>query len=140
MGASGARKTGVGRPLAARLGVRYLDGDDLRSLKRACRTYIVQDAPRAPGLFIHLTGASDVVEAGIKARKDHFLPAALPANPFATLKSPRPDDNAITIAIDQSLDPVVDATAARLGACQNDQYGRADRRGSHGRRDRRAAG
>ena len=116
MGASGCRKTGVGRPLTARLGVRYLDGDDLRSLKRACRTYIVQDAPRAPGLFIHLTGASDVVEVGMKARKGHFLPAALLANPFATLKSPGADENAIAIAINQPLDPVFDAIAAKLGA------------------------
>jgi gluconokinase len=102
------------------------------ALKRAYWT-----GRRRVGVAHHLMRSS---RPGWRPTRAIFMHVALLANKFATFEPPGPDENAIAIAIDQPLDAVVDVIVAKLGACQNDQHGRADRRGSHGRRHRRAAG
>jgi gluconokinase len=157
MGVSGCGKTAVGKLLAERLGVHFVDGDDLHpaenvakmsrgqpltdadrwpwltrigrqlaqamsptivgcsALKRAYRSHITHEAG-APVLFIHLAGSREVIEARMKVRKGHFMPASQLANQFATLEPPGPDENAIAVDIDQPLDGVVDAVIAKLRA------------------------
>jgi gluconokinase len=84
------------------------------ALKRAYRDYIVREAGGPVG-FIHLAGAREVIEARMKARKGHFMPPALLASQLAALEPPGPDENAITVDIDQPIDGVVDAIIAKLG-------------------------
>lgn len=67
-------------------------------------------------LFIYLSGSREVIEARMKARKGHFMPPALLTSQFADLEPPGPDENAITVDIDQPLDGVVDAVIAKLAA------------------------
>ena len=103
--------TQIGRQLAAAMSPTIIG---CSALKRAYRSHIAHEAG-APVLFIYLAGSREVIEARMKARKGHFMPAALLTSQFATLEPPGPDENAITIDIDQPVEGVVDAIIAKLG-------------------------
>lgn len=104
--------TQIGRRLAQAMSPTIIG---CSALKRIYRTHIVHEAG-APVLFIHLAGSRAVIEARMKARKGHFMPPSQLANQFATLEPPGPDENAITIDIDQPLEAVIDDVVAKLGA------------------------
>jgi gluconokinase len=103
--------TQVGRALAESEGPMIIG---CSALKRSYRDHIVREAGGPVG-FVHLAGAREVIEARMKARKGHFMPPALLTSQFATLEPPGPDENAITVDIDQPIEGVVDAIIARLG-------------------------
>jgi gluconokinase len=103
--------TRVGEALAAGTG-RTIIG--CSALKRAYRARI-ESAVGAPVTFIHLVGSVEVIEKRMKARQGHFMPPALLASQFAALEPPGPDENAISVDIDQPLDAVVDSTVTKLG-------------------------
>ncbi|WP_155951219.1 gluconokinase [Rhizobium mesoamericanum] len=84
------------------------------ALKRAYRQHIERIAG-SPVTFIHLAGTAEVIEKRIKERQGHFMPPALLASQFAALQPPGPDENAISVDIDQPLDAVVEAIVAQLG-------------------------
>ena len=155
MGVAGCGKSTVGAALAARLGVVYLDGDDLHpaaniakmsagqpltdddrwpwldrvgarladaegtvligcsALKRAYRQAIATRAGRRVR-FIHLAGSRAVIEARMGARQGHFMPVALIDSQFATLQPPGPDEDAVTVDIDQPLDALVEEILRRI--------------------------
>lgn len=154
MGVAGCGKSSVGAALADRLGVTYLDGDDLHppgniakmsrgapltdddrwpwlarvgqalrahprriigcsALKRAYRDRIMAEAG-GPVTFIHLSGPPEVIEARMSARTGHFMPPTLLASQFAALEPPGPDETAITVAIDQPFDAVIDTILGQL--------------------------
>ena len=87
------------------------------ALKRAYRQHIERTAG-APVTFIHLAGTIEVIEKRMQERQGHFMPPALLASQFAALEPPGPDENAISVDIDQPLDSVVDAIAIQLGGLQ----------------------
>ncbi|CCE99470.1 IdnK (plasmid) [Sinorhizobium fredii HH103] len=84
------------------------------ALKRAYRQHIESKAG-GPVTFIHLAGTVEVIEKRMKERQGHFMPPALLSSQFAALEPPGPDENAISVDIDQPLDAVVEAIAAQLG-------------------------
>ncbi|TCN25275.1 gluconate kinase (SKI family) [Sinorhizobium americanum] len=101
----------VGEALAAGTGPTIIG---CSALKRAYRHHIERTAGE-PVTFIHLAGTVEVIERRMKERQGHFMPPALLASQFAALEPPGPDENAISVDIDQPLDAVVEAIAAQLG-------------------------
>ena len=84
MGVADCAKTAVGKSLAARLGVRHFDGEDLHppeSTAKMSRCEPLDDADRWPRLS--------------RIARPHFMPTALLANQFAPLQPPGLDENAI---------------------------------------------
>lgn len=104
----------VGEALQAGMGPTIIG---CSALKRAYRQHI-ERAAGAPVTFIHLAGTVAVIEKRMKERQGHFMPPALLASQFAALEPPGPDENAISVDIDQPLDAVVDAIAIQLGGLQ----------------------
>jgi len=72
------------------------------ALKRSYRSFITHQAG-ATVRFIYLEGSRPVIEARMRARQGHFMPPALLDSQFAALEPPGPDENAITVQIDQPL-------------------------------------
>lgn len=85
------------------------------ALKRSYRDHITAKAG-GPVLFIHLSGARDVIEARMRAHTGHFMPPALLDSQFATLEPPQPDEMAITVDIANPLDAVIAEIVQRIGA------------------------
>ncbi len=81
------------------------------SLKRAYR-----DRLRRAGdiTFVHLTGPRDLIAARMAERSGHYMPPSLLDSQFAALEPPAPDESALTLSIDQSLDSIVTTIAAHL--------------------------
>ncbi|MBL9075488.1 gluconokinase [Tabrizicola sp.] len=68
-----------------------------------------------PVCFVHLAGSRNVISARMAARSGHFMPASLLDSQFATLEPPDPDEAAITVDIDKSLDRLVTDILHRMG-------------------------
>jgi gluconokinase len=57
-----------------------------------------RDRLRRPNvIFVHLAGEREVIAARMAARLDHFMPTGLLDSQFATLETPGPDENVITV-------------------------------------------
>ena len=80
------------------------------ALKRAYRDRI--RAVAGPVRFLHLAGSKAVIAARMAARPGHFMPLGLLDSQFAALEPPGPDEDAVTVDIDQSLDAIVAALLA----------------------------
>lgn len=57
--------------------------------------------------FIHLSGSRAVIEARMAQRQGHYMPVTLLDSQFAALELPQPDENAVTVDIDQPLAAIV---------------------------------
>jgi gluconokinase len=66
-------------------------------------------------LFVHLAGSFELIDARMKARKNHFMPPSLLESQFATLEPPGPDEPAISVPIDAEPAAIVAAVLARIG-------------------------
>lgn len=106
--------TQVGRALAAPQGPRIIG---CSALKQAYRAHIAREAG-GPVTFIYLAGAPDTIRARMNARQGHFMPSELLASQFAALEPPGPDENAISVDIDQPLGAIVDVIVAQLGGTE----------------------
>ncbi len=84
------------------------------ALKRTYRARIAETAG-GPVWFVHLAGSKDLIAGRMAARSGHFMPLALLDSQFATLEPPAPDENAITVGIDQPMPALVAEIAAKLG-------------------------
>lgn len=60
-----------------------------------------------PVRFAYLSGSRELIAERMAARSGHFMPASLLDSQFAALEPPGPDENAITVEIDQPLDRLV---------------------------------
>jgi gluconokinase len=87
------------------------------ALKRRYRDWISQEAA-APVTFLYLSGSRAVITRRMAARTDHFMPLSLLDSQFATLEPPGPDEDAVTVDIDQTRDCIV---AALLAATNKDR-------------------
>lgn len=156
MGVAGSGKSTVGMALAARMGVTYIDGDDLHSaasrekmsagtpltdddrtpwLVRVAETLRAVEAPALIGcsalkrryrdlirsvvddtvIFLHLTGARDVIAAHMAERRGHFMPLGLLDSQFATLEPLQPDEAGFAVDIAQPFEAVVAEAVRKLG-------------------------
>jgi gluconokinase len=83
------------------------------ALKRSYRDYLTKAAGE-PVLFVYLNGSYELIDARIKARKNHFMPESLLKSQFATLEPPAPDENAIAVPIADSSDKIADQVVKKL--------------------------
>jgi len=77
---------------------------------------IYRDRLRAPGVvFVHLSGAQNLLADRIGHRHGHFMPPSLLTSQLETLESPGPDEAALTVDI--ALDPteIADTVVEKLG-------------------------
>ncbi|WAJ29946.1 gluconokinase [Antarcticirhabdus aurantiaca] len=85
------------------------------ALKRSYRDRI-RAAAGGPVVFVHLDGSRELIGARMAARTGHFMPTSLLDSQFAALERPTDDENAWIASIDQPLDDLVSALAARAEA------------------------
>jgi gluconokinase len=67
-------------------------------------------------LFLHLSGAAEVIAARQAARAGHFMPPSLMASQFATLESPDAEPDALTLSVAASPEEVVQAALRAIAA------------------------
>jgi gluconokinase len=84
------------------------------ALKRAYRDFITAKAGE-PVLFVHLAGDIELIRKRIEARQHEFMNPALLDSQFATLEVPGPDENAISVSIDDPVETVANKAAKALG-------------------------
>ena len=84
------------------------------ALKRQYRRRIIGDRPQVR--LVYLDGPRELIAGRLAARHGHFMPASLLDSQFATLEPPGPDENPITVAIDQPVDRIVGQIARALHA------------------------
>ena len=65
-------------------------------------------------VFLHLSGAPEVIAARQAARQGHFMPPSLMASQFATLEDTVAEPDAVTVSVKASPDEVVEAALAHL--------------------------
>jgi gluconokinase len=82
------------------------------ALKRDYRRRII-GSRRNVGL-VYLDGSRELIAKRLAARRGHFMPASLLDSQFTALEPPGPDENPITVAIDQPVDRIVGQIAAIL--------------------------
>ena len=82
------------------------------ALKRDYRRRIVGDRPGVR--LVYLDGSRELIAGRLAARRAHFMPASLLDSQFAALEPPGPDENPITVAVDQPVDRIVEEIAAAL--------------------------
>ena len=82
------------------------------ALKRSYRD-IIRNAASGPVTFLHLHGDKAVIAARMNAREDHFMPPALLDSQFATLELSEPDEDFVTVDIDQTPDAIIAALVAQ---------------------------
>lgn len=100
----------IGQKLAEPVGILILG---CSALKRRYRDHIREEAG-VPVIFVHLSGTKNLITERMAARAGHFMPTSLIASQFAALEPPAADENAITVDIDNSLEAIVAAIAAKL--------------------------
>ncbi|WP_206611508.1 gluconokinase [Falsirhodobacter deserti] len=82
------------------------------TLKRSYRDLLRSIA--GPIAFVHLTGAPAVIARRMHGRPSPSMPADL-ARQFADLQPPEPDEQSLTIDIDQPLEVIVANIQAAMG-------------------------
>ncbi|MCP4616698.1 MAG: gluconokinase [Bradyrhizobium sp.] len=82
------------------------------ALKRAYREVLVHG--RDDVRIVFLDGTKALIARRLASRKGHFMPADLLDSQFRTLEPPEPDECAITVSIDGSVDRIVDDILNKL--------------------------
>ena len=82
------------------------------ALKRSYRDRLREGAREVA--FVHLTGARELLEVRIRARKGHFMPPDLLDSQLATLEPPGADEKAVTVDVAPPVAAVVDEILRRL--------------------------
>ena len=156
MGVSGCGKTVVGKALAEKLGVPFLEGDEFHSpenlakmssgvplddndrkgwfhaireameaqpgsaivscsaLKRKHREFLA-DASKTVR-FVHLDGERELLEKRIRSRVGHFFDPKLLDSQLASLEKPAPDEGALAVNVEPSVQKIVAFIQSRLEA------------------------
>jgi len=110
-----ARQPWLGR-IRAWIDARVAAGENAvvacSALKRAYRRTLISDPRRVRIVF--LEGSRAVIQDRILARHGHFMPASLLDSQFAALEPPGPEEDPITVGIEDGPDAIVAAVATRL--------------------------
>ena len=85
------------------------------ALRRVYRDRIRAGAG-GPVCFVHLAGSRALIAARMATRSGHFMPASLLDSQFAALEPPEPDEDAVTVDIDQPLDRLVSDILLQLNS------------------------
>lgn len=91
------------------------------ALKRRYRRALIGDPTRVR--VVYLEGSRDLIGRRIAARHGHFMPAALLDSQFAALEPPGPDEDPITVGIEEGPEAIVAAVATQLGRSPGDLCG-----------------
>jgi carbohydrate kinase (thermoresistant glucokinase family) len=67
-------------------------------------------------IFLHLSGAPEVIAERQAARQGHFMPPSLMASQFATLEDPAEEADAVTVSVSASPYEVVATAIDQLAA------------------------
>jgi gluconokinase len=84
------------------------------ALKRAYRDRLRAASPHV--LFVHLTGAPELLAARLAARRGHFMPPALLGSQLATLEPLGPDERGIALDVAAPAEALAAQAAAFAGA------------------------
>ncbi|WGR96037.1 gluconokinase [Bradyrhizobium sp. ISRA443] len=82
------------------------------ALKRTYRDILVHG--RDDVRLIFLEGTQDLIAARLAARKGHFMPPGLLTSQFRTLEPPTADERPIVVAIDRTVDTIVEDIVSQL--------------------------
>jgi len=82
------------------------------ALKRSYRQVIIGD--RREVRLVYLSGSRELIAERMSERHDHFMPASLLDSQFETLEPPGPEENPITVSVDQPIETIVDRLVAEL--------------------------
>ena len=82
------------------------------ALKRAYRAILLHG--RKDVRFIFLDGSQELIAERLDRRRGHFMPPELLTSQFTSLESPGPDEPAITVSIDATVDAIVDDIVRQL--------------------------
>ncbi len=82
------------------------------ALRRVYRDRIRAVAPDV--VFVHLTGARELLASRAAARTDHFMPASLLDSQLATLEDLEPDEAGFDVIVDRAPDLLVAEAVERL--------------------------
>ncbi|MGW5958134.1 gluconokinase [Methylorubrum thiocyanatum] len=119
-----ARQPWLGR-IRAWIDARLAAGENAvvacSALKRAYRRTLTGDSGHVRIVF--LEGSRAVIQDRVQARHGHFMPASLLDSQFAALEPPGPEEDPITVGIEDGPDAIVAAVAARLDIPAGDVCG-----------------
>ena len=82
------------------------------ALKRRYRDRLI--GTRADVRLVYLKGEEILIAARMNARTGHFMPPALLPSQFAALEEPAPEEDAITVTIDDTPEAIAAAVLAEL--------------------------
>lgn len=82
------------------------------ALRRAYRDVLVHG--RRDVRIVFLDGTRELIAARLATRKGHFMPPGLLDSQFRTLEQPGPDEGAVTVSIDASVEAIVDDIVRQL--------------------------
>jgi len=86
------------------------------ALKRSYRKIII--GSRREVRLVYLAGSRALIADRLRSRRGHFMPANLLDSQFETLEPPGPEENAITVLVDEPVEKIVDRLVAELSrAC-----------------------
>ena len=84
------------------------------ALKRSYRARLEAAGPDVR--FLHLAGDPPLIEARMAARANHFMPLSLIDSQFATLEPPGPVERAVSVAIDQPPEALLEEAERGLAS------------------------
>jgi gluconokinase len=82
------------------------------ALKRTYRNILVHG--RDDVRIVFLDGTEALIASRLAARRGHFMPPGLLASQFKTLEPPTPDERAVTVSIDATVEAIVDDIIRQL--------------------------
>ncbi|GAA4612295.1 gluconokinase [Actinoallomurus liliacearum] len=82
------------------------------ALKRKYRDVLRESRPDLH--LVYLDGSKELIGGRLAARHGHFFPRQLLDSQFADLETPAPDENALIVSIDQSIETIVEEIHRRL--------------------------
>jgi gluconokinase len=104
--------------IAAHIGASRTAGQPVvvacSALRRAYRERL--RAGHGDLIFLHLSGAPEVIATRQAARQGHFMPPSLMASQFATLEDPAEEADAVIVSVSASPHEVVAAALEQLAA------------------------
>jgi len=83
------------------------------ALKRAYRDVLRGASPGV--VFVHLSGAPELIAERIRGRRGHFMPPALLASQLATLEPLAPDEPGLIVDVARKPDELAEQVIAALG-------------------------
>lgn len=105
----------IGERLKEAVGKRRSVVVSCSALKKAYRDRLRSAAGRDL-IFVHLAGDYDLLEARMKARPHHFMPASLLKSQFDALEDPAQEEGVVVVSVEGTRDEVVARAIGKLEA------------------------